>query len=151
MCTCVHTSQDQENKQVSEIRDHDCLCLVLQVTPLRYKMDVKSFLIFLVIFRVVVFLFRLWVQGGRCTSKARLDGKVAVITGANTGIGRETARDLARRGAEVHLLCRDGERGEITRREIKMETGREVFVHKVDLASIETVRECTGCYEEGAP
>jgi len=33
-----------------------------------------------------------------CTSKARLDRKIAVITGANTGIGKETARDFYRRG-----------------------------------------------------
>eukprot|EP00092_Neocalanus_flemingeri_P008537 GFUD01009196.1.p1 GENE.GFUD01009196.1~~GFUD01009196.1.p1 ORF type:complete len:321 (+),score=108.94 GFUD01009196.1:106-1068(+) len=105
-------------------------------------MDTKRFLIFIVIFRVVLFVFRSWVQGGRCISKARLDGKVAVITGANTGIGRETARDLVKRGAEVHLLCRDLEKAEIVKGEIKTETGREVFVHKVDLASLESVKEC---------
>ena len=39
----------------------------------------------------------------KCISLRRLDGKVVVITGANTGIGRETALQLSFRGANVFL------------------------------------------------
>jgi len=91
---------------------------------------------------VVYYQVTVWAQGGVCHSEEALGGRVVVITGANTGIGRETAMDLARRGAEVHVLCRDQEKGEAVRRDIKTETGKEVFVHQIDLASLDSVREC---------
>merc|ERR1711970_281410 len=106
------------------------------------SMELGRFLIFLVLFRLVVFLLKSWLQGGRCMSKARLDGKVAVITGASAGIGKETARELVKRGAEVHVLCRGGEKAEKMKREVMHDTGREVFIHKIDLASLDSVREC---------
>lgn len=45
--------------------------------------------------------------GERYSMEVLADGKVAIITGCNTGIGKEIALDLARRGAKVYMACRN--------------------------------------------
>ena len=82
-----------------------------------------------------------WCKGPTCTSTARLDGKIAVVTGANTGIGRETARALAARGARVVLACRNVAKAEEARQDIERETGGQVEVMELDLASFASVRQ----------
>lgn len=85
---------------------------------------------------------RRYFSGGICTSKAQLNGKTVIITGANTGIGKETALDLAKRGARVILACRDVEKGNEVAVGIRVETHNpQVLVHKLDLSSVASIRE----------
>lgn len=46
---------------------------------------------------------------GTCKSKNRMDGKTVIITGCTSGIGKETARDIAKRGARLIMACRNVE------------------------------------------
>ena len=89
-----------------------------------------------------VYLIRRWAAGGVCRSQARLDGKTVIITGANTGIGLETAVDLAKRNARVILACRSVERGETAAVEVRKRSGNDnvVFI-QLDLASLDSVRK----------
>ncbi|MBN3322010.1 RDH12 dehydrogenase, partial [Atractosteus spatula] len=79
---------------------------------------------------------------GQWSSSMRLEGKTVLITGANTGIGKETARDLARRGARVIMACRDLEKAEGAQKEIIQDSGnQEVIVKKLDLSDTKSIRE----------
>nr|XP_061814534.1 retinol dehydrogenase 13-like [Nerophis lumbriciformis] len=71
-----------------------------------------------------------------------LKGKTAIVTGANSGIGKFIAMDFARRGARVILACRCVSRGSAAAKEIREITGNhDVHVRQVDLSSLDSVRE----------
>lgn len=80
--------------------------------------------------------------GGLCTSTKRLVGQTVIVTGANAGIGKETARDMFRRGARVILACRDVRKGEEARKDIvSTGGGGTAEVRRLDLSSLQSVRE----------
>ena len=84
--------------------------------------------------------------------KTRLDGQTVVITGANTGIGFETALELAKRGARVVLACRDEAKGNEAVRAIKKwSKNDQVFFELLDLASFDSVREFTNKINSSYP
>ncbi|CAG9821087.1 unnamed protein product [Phaedon cochleariae] len=82
--------------------------------------------------------------GGVCRCSARLDGQVIVITGANSGIGKALALELAKRGATLVLACRDTNKGLDAKtyilRQLKNENIK-VFVKHLDLCSISSIRK----------
>ncbi|KAM9860229.1 retinol dehydrogenase 12 [Aulostomus maculatus] len=71
-----------------------------------------------------------------------LRGKTAIVTGANSGIGKYIAMDFARRGAHVILACRSESLGTAALKEIQEKTGNsDVHLRLVDLSSLNSVRE----------
>ncbi|KAK4475021.1 hypothetical protein MN116_002118 [Schistosoma mekongi] len=100
-----------------------------------------------------------------CISK-RLDGKLAIVTGSNTGIGLVTAGELARRGAKVVMACRNLQKAEDARKRLlekygvnnpqsvnidvackdvisSLSTidGDQLIIEQLDLASLQSIRQ----------
>lgn len=84
---------------------------------------------------------RKFIQGPFYKKTNRIDGKVVIITGCNTGIGKQTALELARRGGKIYMACRDPIKCEDARLEIIEKTKNEnIFNRTLDLNSLESVR-----------
>ncbi|GGZ28171.1 oxidoreductase [Streptomyces inusitatus] len=76
-------------------------------------------------------------------------GRTAVVTGANSGIGLITARELARKGARVVLACRSEERGSRAEALIKGALpGSDVEFRRLDLGDLASVREFAAGYRD---
>jgi retinol dehydrogenase 12 len=80
---------------------------------------------------------------GTAAGPRDLAGRVFLVTGGNTGIGRETALDLARRGATVRVACRSEQKGQAAVAAIAAETGNDaVEFTALNLADLDSVRAC---------
>ncbi len=67
-------------------------------------------------------------------------GKVYVVTGGNSGIGFEAARNFAARGARLVLICRSEQRGRAALAKIESETGNDQgLLYVADFSSLESV------------
>src|ERR1039457_4219131 len=72
---------------------------------------------------------------------ASMSGKICIVTGANSGIGKETALGLAQMGARVVMVCRNAEKGKAALEEIRRESGSsQVDMLIADMSSQASVR-----------
>ncbi|KAM8977050.1 dehydrogenase/reductase SDR family member 13 [Pelodytes ibericus] len=98
-------------------------------------------LVFGIAVGVYIFIYYNFIRGKQCKSDTSLQGKTVIVTGANVGIGKMTALDMAKRGARVILACRVKETAEAAVYDIrKMSGNNEVLFMHLDLASLASVR-----------
>jgi NAD(P)-dependent dehydrogenase (short-subunit alcohol dehydrogenase family) len=80
---------------------------------------------------------------------ANMQGKVCLITGANSGIGKETALELAKCGATVIMVCRNPQKGEAARKEMQKTSGNphiDLFI--ADLSSQQSIRQLARDFQQ---
>ncbi|KAJ8309426.1 hypothetical protein KUTeg_014300 [Tegillarca granosa] len=92
---------------------------------------------------VILFMRRYFRRKKRLFISSRLmTGKTVIVTGANCGIGKATAQELARRGAKVIMACRDVDKANQAVKDIRKVTTEGILeVKKVDLLSQDSVRK----------
>jgi NAD(P)-dependent dehydrogenase (short-subunit alcohol dehydrogenase family) len=79
-------------------------------------------------------------------------GKTCVITGANSGIGKETALGLAQMGARVVLVCRNAEKGQAALEDIRRDSGSsQLDLLIADMSSQVSVRALAGQIQQRCP
>uniref|UniRef100_A0A673XH23 Dehydrogenase/reductase (SDR family) member 13a, tandem duplicate 2 n=1 Tax=Salmo trutta TaxID=8032 RepID=A0A673XH23_SALTR len=96
----------------------------------------------------VVALYILYVEtifkSSKCKANAAMAGKTVIITGVNTGIGKATAMELARRVARVILACHIQKKAELAISDIKRKTvNTDVLYIQLDLGSLQAVHSFT--------
>lgn len=80
--------------------------------------------------------------GGARETKSGAENKVFIVTGANSGIGKEITHQLARERGKVFMACRDLAKCEEVRREIVLDTrNKYVYCRKCDLGSFNSIRD----------
>ena len=86
------------------------------------------------------------------TSDHSLAGRVTIVTGASTGIGLVTARELARAGATVYLACRSRARAEAACAHIHETTRRRAEFLPLELGDFASIRDCARTFlDTGSP
>ncbi|KAH0955575.1 hypothetical protein HN011_012108 [Eciton burchellii] len=88
----------------------------------------------------LIAVIRIYMGGPTCPNDDRITDKIVIITGASSGIGKEIALELARRGGRIILAVRDTVAGEKVAQQIRNVSGKDAKVKAIDLSSLKSVR-----------
>ncbi|KAF5326839.1 hypothetical protein D9619_004230 [Psilocybe cf. subviscida] len=69
-----------------------------------------------------------------------LSGKVMIVTGANTGVGKETAKALLQHNAKVYIAARNANKAKQAIEDLKKETGKEALILQLDLSDLRSIK-----------
>ena len=102
-------------------------------------MSMISFILIIFITIIILYLLRLFFKGAQCKIKHSLKGKVIIVTGASAGIGKESALDLVRHGAQVILACRNEQRTNEAMKSLNEEEKKLIKFIKCDLNDFDSI------------
>ena len=102
-------------------------------------MSIISALLILIIFAVVLYFLRIFFRGGQCKVKHSMKGKVVIVTGASAGIGKESAIDLVKHGAQVILACRNEAKTKDAMKSLNEEEKKLTKFIKLDLCDFDSI------------
>ncbi|ODN03818.1 Retinol dehydrogenase 11 [Orchesella cincta] len=106
--------------------------------------------LFLFMLEYVYERFLRLIRGVEHIDEEYVEGKVVIVTGANSGLGKVATLEFARRGCTVIMACRNVQQGHIAMEEIKKKTNSDtLLVRELDLADLSSVRKfATGIRQE---
>lgn len=70
-----------------------------------------------------------------------LSGKVFIVTGGNSGVGKETCKQLLLKNAKVYLAARSESKAQAALEELEKETGKTAIFHKLDLGDLDATKQ----------
>lgn len=108
--------------------------------------------LFLVILEYVYERFYRLIRGAEPLDEEYVEGKVVIVTGANSGLGKVAALEFAKRGCTVIMACRNLEQGNTALEEIKGKTNSEtLLLRELDLGDLASVRKFAGSIKQEFP
>ena len=108
----------------------------------------SSLIAFLIVFPIMICFLKKYFNGGVCRFQADLTSKIIIITGANKGIGKQTALEFAKMNATLIFGCRDPKRAENAKSEILQTCSTaKIDIIQLDLSDLSSVRNFTSSFK----
>lgn len=108
-----------------------------------------------VVAAVALWLLKIYTSGAICSAERNLHGRVVMITGGTSGIGEQTTRELAARGAQIVLLTQVGPSDPFLAdfiEDVRTQSGNQlVYAEQVDLASLHSIRKFATKWIDNSP